>query len=79
LATGLEFLKTAERPPLEEYILRRNNLAKALLADHVDAFVVEPGYTFSYYANITQPEWEVWEERHLHSRFKLQLTHISTA
>ncbi|KAH7085245.1 peptidase M24 [Paraphoma chrysanthemicola] len=61
LATGLKFLKTAERPPLEEYILRRNNLAKALVADGVDAFVVEPGYTFSYYANVTQPQWEVWE------------------
>ncbi|CAI6299986.1 unnamed protein product [Periconia digitata] len=60
-ATGLEFLKTAERPPLEEYVLRRNNLAKALVADGIDAFVVEPGYTFSYYANVTQPEWEVWE------------------
>lgn len=55
-ATGLEFLKAAERPPLEEYVLRRNNLAKALVADGVDAFVVEPGYTFSYYANVTQPE-----------------------
>ncbi|KAF2114959.1 peptidase M24, structural domain-containing protein [Lophiotrema nucula] len=60
-ATGFPFLETAERPPLEEYILRRNNLAKALIADHVDAFVVEPGYTFSYYANVTQPDWEVWE------------------
>ncbi|KAI8941039.1 hypothetical protein NX059_002283 [Plenodomus lindquistii] len=61
LDTGLEFLKTAERPPLDEYILRRDNLARALEADGVDAFVVEPGYTFSYYANITQPEWEPWE------------------
>ncbi|ORY16129.1 peptidase M24 [Clohesyomyces aquaticus] len=60
-ATGLRFLKTAERPPLEEYILRRNNLAEALVADGIDAFLVEPGYTFSYYANVTQPEWEVWE------------------
>jgi Xaa-Pro aminopeptidase len=31
------------------------------VAEGVDAFVVEPGYTFSYYANITQPQWEVWE------------------
>ncbi|KAF2181874.1 peptidase M24, partial [Zopfia rhizophila CBS 207.26] len=62
LATGLEFLKTVERPPLDEYILRRNNLAKALVADGIDAFVVEPGYTFSYYANVTQPDWEP-EER----------------
>ncbi|KAH5148959.1 hypothetical protein HBH70_033560 [Parastagonospora nodorum] len=61
LATGLPFLDTAERPPLDEYVLRRNNLAKALVAEGVDAFVVEPGYTFSYYANITQPQWESWE------------------
>lgn len=61
LATGLEFLKDAERPPLEEYILRRNNLAQALAAEGIDAFVAEPGYTFSYYANVTQPQWEPWE------------------
>lgn len=61
VATGLPFLNTASRPPLSEYVLRRDNLAKALATDHIDAFVVEPGYTFSYYANITQPQWEVWE------------------
>ncbi|KAF2993818.1 hypothetical protein E8E13_001706 [Curvularia kusanoi] len=60
-ATGLKFLDTAERPPVDEYVLRRNNLAKALAIEGVDAFAVEPGYTFSYYANITQPQWEVWE------------------
>ncbi|USP78705.1 hypothetical protein yc1106_05979 [Curvularia clavata] len=27
----------------------------------MDAFVVEPGYTFSYYANVTQHDWEPWE------------------
>jgi hypothetical protein len=61
LATGLPFLDTAERPPLAEYVLRRNNLAKALVAEGVDAFVAEPGYTFSYYANVTQEQWEPWE------------------
>ncbi|KAF1957402.1 peptidase M24 [Byssothecium circinans] len=61
LATGLPFLQTAERPPLEEYVLRRNNLANVLLKDGVDAFVVEPGFTFSYYANVRQPQWESWE------------------
>ena len=61
LSTGLPFLATAKRPPLEEFILRRNDLAHALIAEGVDAFVVEPGPTFSYYANITQPEWEPWE------------------
>ncbi|KAG9200280.1 hypothetical protein G6514_007493 [Epicoccum nigrum] len=60
-ATGLKFLDGAERPPVEEYVLRRNNLAKALATEGVDAFIVEPGYTFSYYANITQSQWEVWE------------------
>jgi hypothetical protein len=61
LATDLKFLDTVEAPTLAEYMLRRNNLAKALVAEGVDAFVVEPGYTFSYYANITQPQWEPWE------------------
>lgn len=41
--------------------MRRNNLAIALAADGVDAFIVEPGYTFQYYANISQKDWEVWE------------------
>jgi Xaa-Pro aminopeptidase len=46
---------------LEEYVFRRNDLAKALVAEGIDAFIVEPGFTFSYYANITQPQWEPWE------------------
>ena len=61
LDTGLPFLEGVKRPPLEEYVTRRDNLAKALVSDGVDAFVVEPGYTFTYYANVTQPQWEVWE------------------
>jgi Xaa-Pro aminopeptidase len=61
LAAGLEFLDTADRPPLEEYVECRNNLAKALAIEGIDVFVVEPGYTFSYYANITQPQWGSWE------------------
>jgi Xaa-Pro aminopeptidase len=61
LSTGLPFLATAERPPLEEFTLRRDNLAHALVAEGVDAFVVEPGPTFSYYANVTQLQWEPWE------------------
>jgi Xaa-Pro aminopeptidase len=47
--------------PVDEFVQRRNNLARALFADQVDAFIVEPGYTFQYYANISQKEWEVWE------------------
>ena len=46
---------------MEEFVERRNRLAVALIADEIDAFVVEPGYTFKYYGNISQPEWEVWE------------------
>jgi Xaa-Pro aminopeptidase len=61
LATGLKFLSSAARPQLGEYVLRRDNLAKALYAKNVDAFIVEPGFTFSYYANTTQREWEPWE------------------
>ncbi|CAG8951236.1 hypothetical protein HYFRA_00007983 [Hymenoscyphus fraxineus] len=61
VATGFPFLDSAAPLPVSEYELRRNNLAVALEADGVDAFVVEPGYTFKYYANVSQPEWEVWE------------------
>lgn len=61
LSTGLHFLDSAEPLPVEEFVSRRNNLAKALVVDKIDAFVVEPGYTFQYYANISQKDWEVWE------------------
>lgn len=46
----------------EEFFNRRNTLAKALHVSGVDAFVLEPGYTFQYYANISQPDWEPWEQ-----------------
>lgn len=59
--SGLKFLEPAAPIALEDFIERRDNLAKALDADGIDAFVVEPGYTFSYYGNVTQPQWEVWE------------------
>ncbi|TVY80521.1 putative peptidase [Lachnellula suecica] len=61
LSTGLPFLNSAAPLPVDEFVQRRNNLAKALVADHVDTFIVEPGYTFQYYANISQKDWEVWE------------------
>lgn len=54
-------MDTAERPSLDEYVLRRNNLAKALVSEQIDAFIAEPGYTFSYYANVSQKDWEPWE------------------
>jgi hypothetical protein len=44
-----------------EYQSRRDRLASALVADGADAFLVEPGYTFKYYGNVSQVEWEVWE------------------
>jgi hypothetical protein len=48
LSTGLPFLETASHLPVSEFVERRNNLAKALVADGIDAFTVEPGYTFKY-------------------------------
>lgn len=59
--TALDFLKTAHPPNVSEFVSRRDNLAQALHHDHLEAFLVEPGYTFQYYANISQPDWEVWE------------------
>ncbi|KAK0101455.1 hypothetical protein ONS95_006627 [Cadophora gregata] len=61
LSTGLPFLDSASPLPISEYVERRDNLASALVADGVDAFLVEPGYTLQYYANISQKDWEVWE------------------
>lgn len=58
---NLSFFSTAHPLPVSEFVTRRDNLARALHEDGVDAFVVEPGYTFSYYANVTQTDWEVWE------------------
>ncbi|KAJ8068970.1 hypothetical protein OCU04_002649 [Sclerotinia nivalis] len=61
LETGLPWLETASPIVLHEFVQRRNNLAVALETDGIDAFIVEPGYTFQYYANISQKDWEVWE------------------
>ncbi|KAM0724171.1 hypothetical protein Q7P37_000053 [Cladosporium fusiforme] len=60
-ATNFTFLDAAKPISRDEFVDRRDRLARALTADDLDAFVVEPGYTFSYYANVTQQEWEVWE------------------
>jgi Xaa-Pro aminopeptidase len=59
--TGYPFLDGVHPITTEEFVARRHRLAEALLSDGADAFAVEPGYTFSYYANITQQQWEVWE------------------
>ncbi|KAJ5272272.1 hypothetical protein N7478_007397 [Penicillium angulare] len=61
LNTGLPFLQNASPMVVADYEERRDRLAEALVAEDVDAFVVEPGYTFKYYGNVSQPEWEVWE------------------
>ncbi|KAJ5117038.1 hypothetical protein N7456_001386 [Penicillium angulare] len=61
LNTGLPFLENASPMVVADFEERRDRLAEALVAEDVDAFVVEPGYTFKYYGNVSQPEWEVWE------------------
>jgi hypothetical protein len=61
LNTGLPFLENASPISLPDFEERRDRLANALVAEGADAFVVEPGYTFKYYGNVSQPEWEVWE------------------
>lgn len=61
LDTGLPFLEHVSPIDVLEFEDRRDRLAQALVAEDADAFVVEPGYTFKYYGNVSQPEWEVWE------------------
>lgn len=61
LETGLPFLEKVSPILPADYEERRGRLAEALVAEGADAFVVEPGYTFKYYGNVSQPEWEVWE------------------
>ena len=46
---------------MEEFTQRRNRLAVALHESNIDAFILEPGYSFQYYANISQTDWEPWE------------------
>ncbi len=52
--TKLDFLTTAHGLVISEFVSRRDRLAEALVKDGLDAFAVEPGYTFQYYANISQ-------------------------
>ena len=61
LATNLSFLSTASPLSASEFVSRRDRLAEALVKDGLDAFLVEPGHTFQYYANVTQQDWEPWE------------------
>lgn len=57
LHKDLSFLAPAVPITAKEFIDRRDRLAKALAASSVDAFVLEPGYTFQYYGNISQVDW----------------------
>ncbi|KAF7516101.1 hypothetical protein G7054_g14291 [Neopestalotiopsis clavispora] len=61
LHADLSFMKDAKPIVAEEFLERRDRLARALHADKIDAFVLEPGYTFQYYGNISQVNWEPWE------------------
>ncbi|KAI1390616.1 Prolidase/Aminopeptidase P-like protein [Hypoxylon trugodes] len=61
LRSDLSFLDTANPITADEFLERRDRLARALVASEVDAFVLEPGYTFQYYGNTSQNDWEPWE------------------
>ncbi|KAK7613922.1 peptidase M24, structural domain-containing protein [Phyllosticta paracitricarpa] len=63
LHANLSFLDAASPIAAGEFIERRDRLAAALAAHHPDvaAYVLEPGYAFQYYGNISQRDWEPWE------------------
>ncbi|KAI1870283.1 uncharacterized protein JN550_005211 [Neoarthrinium moseri] len=61
LHADLSFLDAARPISSDEFLQRRDRLAQALYTNKVDAFVLEPGYTFQYYGNISQYDWEPWE------------------
>lgn len=46
LHKDLSFLDSAKPITADEFIDRRDRLAQALAASNIDAFVLEPGYTF---------------------------------
>lgn len=48
LHQDLSFLEPAEPIKSHEFIERRDRLAQALSDSSVDAFILEPGYTFQY-------------------------------
>ncbi|KAI1121702.1 peptidase M24, structural domain-containing protein [Nemania abortiva] len=57
----LSFLDTAKPIQADEFFERRDRLARALVASNADAFVLEPGFSFQYYGNTSQTDWEPWE------------------
>lgn len=63
LHANLSFLDAASPIARAEFVERRDRLAAALAAHHPDvaAYVLEPGYAFQYYGNISQRDWEPWE------------------
>lgn len=61
LQSDLSYLDGVNAISSDEFLTRRDRLAQVLSKDGVDAFVLEPGYTFQYYANISQTDWEPWE------------------
>lgn len=56
-----DFLHGVVPIEVKEFHQRRDRLAAALYDSGVDAYVLEPGYTFQYYGNISQVDWEPWE------------------
>lgn len=46
LQKDLYFLEPAKPITAEEFVSRHDRLAQALVASDMDAFVLEPGYTF---------------------------------
>lgn len=46
LHKDLSFLDSAKPITAEEFVDRRDRLARALAESNIDAFVLEPGYTF---------------------------------
>lgn len=48
LKSDLSFLDNAKPITADEFLERRDRLAQALAVNQVDAFVLEPGYTFQY-------------------------------
>lgn len=57
LHADLSFLDTAKPITTDEFINRHDRLAQALAASGVDAFVLEPGYTFQYGGFILLTTW----------------------
>jgi len=60
LRRDLSFLDRTKPITAEEFLRRRDHLAAALAGSGVDAFVLEPGYTFQYAAQ--HPSMQLLED-----------------